>query len=456
MKERLAALSQALRLPDVRKRILFVGLMFAVYGACAHVPLPGINHAGLANLFGGGGGGGGGPLGNLGDLLNAFSGGSLKRFSLLALGIMPYINASIIFQLLVMAIPSLEALQKEGEWGQRQIRKWTKYLTVALAFLQAAGMITLFKQAGPNVYTGTPLITVFNIVMMTAGTAFLMFLGDLITEKGIGQGVSLIIFAGIMTSMPSDLARTMQIWKTGTIGLPNLMLLAAIFLGSIYVIVLFQQAQRKIPVQYAKRVRGNRTYGGHTSYLPLRVNQAGVIPIIFAIAVAMFPATIAGMFQIESIKGFFTNVLHLSPEAVGSAVNALREWTMPGPQNHLASLFYFFLVIIFTYFYTAVTFNPEQIAENLQKSGGTIPGVRPGAKTRDYLDRILYRITLAGAVFLGVIAVLQYYVGTITGVHTFSLVGGTSLLIVVGVALDTMQQIEAQLLMRHYRGFLSA
>ena len=447
MKERLAALGQALRLPDVRKRIVYVFIMFAIYVACAHVPLPGIDHKGLAAKFGGGG-----PLGALGDLINAFSGGSLRRFSLLALGIMPYINSSIIFQLLVMAIPSLEALQKEGEWGRRQITKWTKYLTVALAIMQAAGMITLFKSMG--VYTAGPLESLFNIVMMTAGTAFLMFLGDKITENGVGQGISLIIFAGIMTSMPTDIARTVAVWRTGQINIANLMLLAAIFLGTIYVIVMFQQAQRKIPVQYAKRIRGNRQYGGHTSYLPLRVNQAGVIPIIFAIAVAMFPATLASVFQFPSVQGFLTNVLHLSADSVSAAVSALREWTQPGA-TAAASLFYFILVVIFTYFYTAVTFNPEQIAENLQKSGGTIPGVRPGAKTRDYLDRILYRITLAGALFLGCVALLQYYVGAITGVSTFSLVGGTSLLIVVGVALDTMQQIEAQLLMRHYRGFLS-
>ncbi len=455
MKERLAALGQALKLPDVRKRILYVFMMFAVYVGCSHIPLPGIDRTGLAQLFQPGGGGPlGGGMGTLGELLNAFSGGSLKRFSLLALGIMPYINASIIFQLLVMAIPALEQLQKEGEWGQRKIMKWTKYMTMALAMLQAAGMITFFRQVG--VYQGDLAVTLFNIIMMTSGTAFLMFIGDKITEKGIGQGISLIIFAGIMTAMPSDVARTVRLWREDVIHIPNLLLLAAIFLGTIYVIVLFQQAQRKIPVQYAKRVRGTRVYGGQTSYLPLRVNQAGVIPIIFAIAVAMFPATIASMFQLEGVKNFFVNVLHLSAETVGGAVSALQRWTMPTGENHVASLFYFVLVIVFTYFYTAVTFNPEQIAENLQKSGGTIPGVRPGAKTRDYLDRVLYRITLAGAMFLGVVAVMQFYVGPITGVMTFTLVGGTSLLIVVGVALDTMQQIEAQLLMRHYRGFLSA
>jgi preprotein translocase subunit SecY len=257
--------------------------------------------------------------------------------------------------------------------------------------------------------------------------------------------------------MPTQFAATVQIWRTGTIGLPNLMFLALIFLATVYVIVYFQQAQRKIPVQYAKRVKGTKVYGGGTSYLPLRVNQAGVIPIIFAIAVAMFPATIASVFNYPAVKNFLVHSLHLSATSVGAAVSALSTKTMPGPSNYWAAGFYFILVIIFTYFYTAVTFNPEQIAENLQKSGGTIPGVRPGAKTRDYLDRILYRITLAGALFLGVIAIMQYYVGPITGVQSFNnIVGGTSLLIVVGVALDTMQQIEAQLMMRHYRGFLSS
>jgi preprotein translocase subunit SecY len=372
---------------------------------------------------------------------------------------MPYINASIIFQLLVMAVPALEALQKEGEWGQRKIMKWTKYSTVGLALLQAGGFITIFKGMGgagsTSLFSGGPAVQLFDMLMMTAGTCFLMFLGDKITENGIGQGISLIIFAGIMTSLPGQFAQTVAIWRTGTIGLPNLMFLALIFVATVYVIVYFQQAQRKIPVQYAKRVKGNRVYGGTTSYLPLRVNQAGVIPIIFAIAVIMFPATIAQVFTYPAVMNFFTKTLHLSSDSIGSVVSTLRNF-MPGPAHNGASLFYFILVIVFTYFYTAVTFNPEQIAENLQKSGGTIPGVRPGAKTRDYLDRILYRITLAGALFLGVVALMQYYVGAITGITSFSLVGGTSLLIVVGVALDTMQQIEAQLMMRHYRGFLSS
>ena len=446
MKERLARLAQALKLPDVRKRIIFVGMMFAVYVACAHVPLPGIDRVRMEQLFSGGFGSG------LGGLLDAFAGGSLKRFSILAMGIMPYINASIIFQLLTMAIPALEQLQKEGEWGQRKIRQWTRYLTVGLAALQGSGMIGYFRQAGA--FTGGPGILLFDVVMMVTGTMFLMYIGDLITEKGIGQGVSLIIFVGIMTQLPQDIALTMQKLLVGEIGVGNVLFLLVILGLVLYGIVKVQQAERKIPVQYAKRVRGTRVYGGGSSFLPLRVNQAGVIPIIFAIAVAMFPRTIAIYLQGETFVGAVSR-LGISRDSVLNAIQALVHFTDPS-SSYFASGLYFILVIIFTYFYTAVTFNPEEIADNLQKNGGAIPGIRPGERTRDYLDRILYRITLAGALFLGLVAVMQYYVGAITGVDTFTLVGGTSLLIVVGVALDTMQQIEAQLLMRHYRGFLSA
>jgi len=257
-----------------------------------------------------------------------------------------------------------------------------------------------------------------------------------------------------MTRMPQDIANTAKLWKGGEVGIANIAFLAAIFIATIYGIVKVQQAQRKIPIQYAKRIRGNKQYGGSSSFLPLRVNQAGVIPIIFAISVSLFPSTIASFVASPAISGPIARVLHVSDQSVQDAVSSVAEFTMPG-RHALASVMYFLLVILFTYFYTAVTFNPEQIAENLQNNGGTIPGIRPGERTRDYLDKILYRITLAGALFLGVIAVMQYYVGTITGVSTFNLVGGTSLLIVVGVALDTMQQIEAQLLMRHYKGFLA-
>ena len=442
MKERLASLAQAMRLPDVRKRILFVMYMFAVYVGVAHVPLPGIDKAALAQLFGGF---------HLGDILDTFAGGSLKRFSVLALGIMPYINASIIFQLLVMAIPSLEQLQKEGEYGQKKINQWTKFLTVALAILQAFGMISWFRSGGA--FVGGTSIMLFCVLMMTAGTTFLMWLGDMITERGIGQGVSLIIFVGIMTAMPQEIAQTAVMWTTEQIGAANIAFLLAIFVATIYGIVKVQQAQRKIPVQYTKRVKGNKVYGGQSSFLPLRVNQAGVIPIIFAISIALFPATIAQFVGSPDMVASISRT-GISEEAINNALFAIVEFTTPG-RNAFASFLYFILVILFTYFYTAVTFNPEQIAENLQKNGGAIPGIRPGERTRDYLDKILYRITLAGALFLGTVAIMQYYVGDITGVATFGLVGGTSLLIVVGVALDTMQQIEAQLLMRHYRGFLT-
>ena len=441
MKERLAGLVQALKVPDIRRRIMFVMWMFMVYVACAHVPLPGVDKAALEQLFQRGAG--------LGELLDTFAGGSLRRFSVLALGIMPYINASIIFQLLVMAIPSLEKLSKEED-GPRKIAQWTKYWTVPLAVVQAAGMIGWFSSMG--VFKGGIGVRLFDILMMASGTMFLMWLGEMISEKGIGQGVSLIIFVGIMTRMPTDIAKTILLWRGGEFGLANILFLLVIFLGTVYLIVMVQQAQRKIPVQYARRVRGGKTYGGGSSFLPLRVNQAGVIPIIFAVSVAMFPATIARVFAAPSVLEFFQR-MGIDEATVRNAILSIEQYTMPG-YTPFASFLYFVLVVVFTYFYTAVTFNPAQIAENLQKNGGAIPGIRPGASTRDYLDRILYRITLAGALFLGVIALMQYYVGDITGVTTFTLVGGTSLLIVVGVALDTMQQIEAQLLMRHYSGFL--
>ena len=283
-----------------------------------------------------------------------------------------------------------------------------------------------------------------------------MWLGEQITDKGIGQGVSLIIFVGIMTRMPTDVAQTISQWRVGEVGFFNVAFLGLLFIGMVAFIVYIHQAQRKIPVQHAKRVKGMKVYGGGTSFLPLKVNQAGVIPIIFAVSVALFPATIANFFFTE---GFVSTVarlgsrLGLTEDGVYNGIFAIQEWTSPG-QNWVATLIYFLLVILFTYFYTAATFNPEQIADNLRKSGGFVPGIRPGKPTKDYLDQIMYRITLVGAIFLGIVAVIQYYAGDITGVQTFTLVGGTSLLIVVGVALDTMLQVEAHLLMRHYEGFI--
>jgi len=443
MKQRLANLAQAIRLPDVRRRLIFVMMMFAVYVACAHVPLPGIDKEQLENFFSQDVG--------FAAMLNKFAGGSLRRFSVLALGIMPYINASIIFQLLGIAVPAIEELQKEGEYGRKKIAQWTKYLTVGLAIVQAAGMITMFQSMGA--FVGGTYIKLFDMFMMTAGTMFLYWLGEQITDKGIGQGISLLIFVGIMTAMPQDVAQTLSLWKGGEIQILNILFLAAIFLGMIYLIVMVQQAQRKIPVQYAKRVRGHRVYGGSSSFLPLRVNAAGVIPIIFAVSIMMFPSTIIQFMSSPNIVDGLAKIPGLNAGNIQDAFLFIRMWSQPGA-SWVASLLYLLLVIVMTYFYTTVTFNPEQIAEDLQKNGGSVPGIRPGQATRDYLDRILYRITLAGAVFLGFIAIIQYYVGPVTKVSTFSLVGGTSLLIVVGVALDTMQQVEAQLLMRDYKGFL--
>jgi len=444
MRERLLNLAQALRLPDVRRRLVFVMLMFAVYVVCAHVPLPGVNREKMDQFFGQGG------FGGFADLINKFAGGSLRRFSVLALGIMPYINASIIFQLLGIAVPALEELQKEGEYGRKKIAQWTKYLTVALALLQAMGMITLFQSYGG--YMGNWSIKIFDIIMMTSGTMFLYWLGEQITDKGIGQGISLLIFVGIMTSMPEDIAKTMALWKGHEINVLNILFLMAIWLGMVYLVVVFQQAQRKIPVQYAKRVRGHRVFGGSSSFLPLRVNSAGVIPIIFAVSVLMFPGTIVNFLRSPAIVDGIAKI-GIGRNAVLDAFGYIQRWSSPGA-SPIADVLYFILVIVFTYFYTTVTFNPEQISEDLQKNGGSVPGIRPGQATRDYLDRILYRITLAGAIFLGFIAIVQHWVGPLTRVTTFSLVGGTSLLIVVGVALDTMQQVEAQLLMREYKGFL--
>jgi preprotein translocase subunit SecY len=325
-------------------------------------------------------------------------------------------------------------LSKEGESGRRKISQYTRYLTVALALLQGSGMCLMLRQQHIVTVGGLELIPM--VLTLTAGTAFLMWLGEQITDKGIGNGVSLIIFAGIMARMPFDVGRTVTLVRGGSLGYANVFLLVAIFVGTIVAIVYMQQGQRKIPVQHAKRVVGTRVYGGGSTFLPLRVNQAGVIPIIFAISIVYFPATIARFVPHlkDSTRDFFLNMFD--------------------PSNVLGALIYFALVIFFTYFYTAVTFNVPEVADNLKKNGGFIPGIRPGKPTAQYLDRVLTRITLAGAIFLGLIALLQYYVPKITQVTTFTLVGGTSLLIVVGVAMELMQQIEAHLVMRHYEGFI--
>jgi len=423
MRERLAALAQALKLPDVRKRIIFVMIMFAIYIACAHVPMPGVDAKALEELFSGGG---------LGEFINMFVGGSLQRFSVLALGIMPYINASIIFQLLIMAIPQLEELQKEGEYGQKKINRWTRYMTVALAVLQGMGMIGWFRSAGA--FTGGMTEMVFAVLMMTSGTAFLMWMGDEITDKGIGQGVSLIIFVGIMAVMPQELIQTITLWKGGEIGLANVLFLLVIFVAITYGIVKVQQAQREIPVQYAKRVVGRKMYGGQSTHLPLKINTSGVIPPIFASSLIMFPATLASFFKDIAVMQYVADAFQ--------------------PGTFIYETIYVGFIFFFCYFYTAIVFNPENVAENMKKYGGYIPGIRPGKRTADYIDKVLTRITLGGAIYVSAVCVLPSVL--MTKFHVPFYFGGTALLIVVGVAMDTIGQIESHLITRNYEGFLTA
>jgi len=421
----IASIMAAFRIPDLKKRITFLFAMFAVYVVGLHISVPGVDTAILQQRMSGG----------LFDILNAFTGGAFKRYTIFAMGIMPYINASIIMQLLTIAIPQLEEMQKEGAAGQKKIRLYTRWLTGVLALFQAYGTTSWLKSAGA-VQGGQGSVLMIAVTLV-AGTSFLMWLGEQISDKGIGNGVSVVIFAGIIAYLPFDVLRTWEFIKTNQKWFAGAMLIL-MFIATVAFIVAITQAQRKIPIQHARRVVGNKMVGGQSSFLPLKVNSAGVIPIIFAVSIQYFPMTIANIFT----HGDQTN-----------------KWTQfaanlgPG-QTWYGSLVYVLLIIGFTYFYTAVTFNVKDVSDNLKKWGSFIPGIRPGKPTQEYLDRIMTRITLAGAIFLSVIALLQYYVPQVTGVPTFSLVGGTSLLIVVGVALETMQAIESHLLMRHYEGFI--
>lgn len=424
----LASIIAAFKLPDLRKRILFVFGMFAVFVVGLHIPVPGIDRAQMERLF---------EHGGILGLVDIFSGGALRKYTIFAMGIAPYINASIIMQLLTIAVPSLEALAKEGEHGRKKISQYTRYLTGVLAAFQAIGTNKILQRLG--ILEASPFAFAQIVITLTAGTAFLMWVGEQITDKGIGNGVSLVIFAGIVARLPIEVGNTLQLFQVGSIKLHQLLAMGILFLGTIVGIVAIQQAQRKIPIQHVKRVVGHKVYGGSTSFLPLRVNSAGVIPIIFAISIQLFPATIAQFIGTGSAFGLW--------------FNKAADMFSPGA-SVWAGLVYAAFIIFFTYFYTAVTFNVPEVAENLKKYGSFIPGIRPGKPTLEYLDRVMSRITLAGAIFLALIALMQYWSPRLTGVTTFYLVGGTSLLIVVGVALETMQAIEAHLLMRHYEGFI--
>ncbi|MHB1419579.1 MAG: preprotein translocase subunit SecY [Bacillota bacterium] len=418
----LGILISAWKVPDLRKKISFTMLMFVVYRLGAHIPIPGINTVALEKLM---------SSGSILGFFDLLSGGAFKNFTVFAMGIMPYITASIIMQLLTIVIPYLEKLSKEGEEGRKKIVQLTRYGTVVLAFIQAFMTSVLFSRQGILVNPGVGTFVTIAITL-TAGTAFLMWLGELITEKGVGNGISLIIFTSIVSRLPSQGYQMIQFVRSGQTSIIAVLIFVVVALVVIAGIVAIQEGQRRIPVQYAKRVVGRRVYGGQTTHIPLKVNQAGVIPVIFAVSLLLFPPTISSWFPENGFAQQITNFFN--------------------PSSATYLIVYALLIIFFTYFYTAVTFNPQDVADNMKKYGGFIPGLRPGKPTSEYIDKVLTRITLAGAVFLAFVALLPNLVMSATGLQVYF--GGTSLLIVVGVALETMKQLESQLLMRHYQGFI--
>ena len=423
----LAPLISSWKTPALRRKILLTAGLFVIFRLFAHIPIPGVDTTKLAVLF---------SQNQFLALLDIFSGGTLVNFSILALGINPYINASIILQLLQFVFPKLEELAKEGESGRQQINQYTRFLTVPLAVFQAIGMVALLKNQG-IIADLNPLTLLTIVLTMTAGTMFVMWLGELITEYGIGNGISLLIFAGIVGRMPVVFGQAFTAATAESV--MNLVFVG--FLGFVVVAatVVVNEAVRKVSVQYARRVRGNKIYGGGSSFLPLRVNQAGVIPIIFAVSMVLLPSLIGG---------YVSQLSNPNLASFGKGLSTLFD-----PNGAFYNIFYFILVIGFTYFYTAITFNPKKISEEIQKYGGFIPGIRPGATTANYLNYILTRITLAGAIFLGLIAILPSLARGVTGMTTL-LIGGTSVLIVVSVVLETVKTLEAQLVMRNYDGFL--
>ncbi len=430
----LQAVINAFKIPDLRRKLIFTLAMLLVFRFVAHIPVPGVNREELDRLLEGN---------QLLGILNLFSGSALQQFSIAAMGVYPYITASIIMQLLQPIVPRLEELAREGEAGRATINRYQHWLTIPLALLQAFGQSQLM--ASQNVLTGfglfngdTALRSIAILLSMTAGTMFLVWIGELITENGIGQGISIIIFGGIVANLPQSVGQLITGGST-TQNIFGTLIFVLLGLLTIVGIVLINEGQRRIQVNYARRVRGNRQYGGQTTHIPLKVNSAGMIPLIFAVSIMVFPGYIANLFTASN-----------------------RPW-LRGPAEFLTRLFdanslqyqviYFLMTVFFTYFYTVVIFQQQRIAENLQKNGGYIPGIRPGPPTSVFLNRVLTRITLVGALFLGTVAVLPWVVARLTGVQTLFL-GSTSLLIVVGVAIDTMRQLEAQLLMRHYEGFI--
>jgi preprotein translocase subunit SecY len=412
-------LANAWRVPELRRRVLFTAFILAVYRLGSWIPAPGVNAEAIEDYFRG-------QSGTVLSLLNLFSGGALSQFAIFALGIMPYVTASIILQLMTVVVPRLEQLQKEGEAGYAKINQYTRYLTVALAAAQSTGYAFLFERQGALEASFGRMVLI--IITLTAGTTLLMWMGELITKRGVGNGISLLIFASILTGLPIGI----QAWING--GVMERLFFPLIAIAIVVAIVFIQEGQRRIPIQYAKRMVGRRMTAGGSTYMPLRVNMAGVIPIIFAAAVMAFPPTIGQYFP--QTQGFINEHFQAT-----SATFLLLEG---------------FLIVIFTYFYTAVQFNPVDQADNLRKHGGYIPGIRPGPPTAQYLDRVLTRLTLPGALYLAIVAVLPSLFIRYGGFSqaTAGALGGTSVLIAVGVALDTMRQMESQMMARSYEGFL--
>lgn len=417
----------AWKIPDLRRRILVTAGILVVFRLAAHIPVPGVDLGTIKQLF---------AKSQLLGLLDIFSGGTLANFSIMALGLAPYINASIILQLLTMVLPQLEALSKEGEYGQEKINQYTRLITIPLAAFQAFGMYFLLKNQ--RIISGFSPLNLFGLIItMVAGTVLLMWLGELITENGIGNGISLIIFAGIVGRLPVSLGQTAAILEPEN--LFNLIIFVIMGILVIAAVVFINEASRKVKIQYSRRVIGRRVYGGQSTYLPLRINQAGVIPIIFAVSLVLLP----------SMVGNF--LVGVKNQTISQLANTFVRIFRPA--GFIYNLVYFLLVIGFTYFYTTLVFDPEKIAEELKKYGGFIPGIRPGKSTADYLGKILTRITLVGAIFLGLIAILPSLIQGATGIATMT-IGGTGILIVVSVVLETVRQLEAMMVMRSYEGFL--
>ena len=427
-----AGFQSAANIPELRRRIIFTFLMLAVYRIGVQIPTPGINGEALAAFFEK-------NSGTLFGMFNMFSGGALENFSIFALGIMPYISASIIFQLLTVVSPHLEALSKEGEAGRHKITQYTRYATVGLSIIQgmmiSVGLESMTAPVGGEMIVIDPgwSFRLMTMLTLTSGTAFIMWLGEQMTERGIGNGISLIIFAGIVARMPAAIANTFQMVGRGDIVfimLPILLVLMIIVVG---IIIFFETAQRRIPIQYAKRVVGRRMYGGQQSHLPLKVNMAGVIPPIFASSIMMFPATVGGFINVDWVQ---------------QAAAFLQFGSLP------YNIVFIGFIVFFCFFYTAIQFNPVDIAENLKKNGGFIPGVRPGKKTAEFVDKIMVRLTVIGAIYVSAVCVLPSVLISEFNVPFYF--GGTALLIVVGVAIDTLAQIESHTVMRNYDGFLKS